>query len=116
MDWTPKVSVIIATHNNVKTIGNCIDSLFSRTFTDIEAIVVDVNSTDGTKDLLLKMAAEDARITFLADSKGSLGHARNTGMDHARAPYIIFADPKGYFHNDGIEFLCLHLDHILLTT
>lgn len=56
---TPKVSVIIATHNNVKTIGNCIDSLFSRTFTDIEAIVVDVNSTDGTKDLLMEMAAED---------------------------------------------------------
>ena len=31
---------------------------------------MDVNSTDGTKDLLLKMAAEDVRITFLADSKG----------------------------------------------
>ena len=110
MDCRPKVSVIIATHNNVETIENCIDSLFSKRFAEIEVIVVDVNSTDGTKDLLLKMAAEDARITFLADSKGSLGHARNTGMDHARAPYIIFADPEGYFHNDGIEFLCLHLD------
>ena len=110
MDCTPKVSVIIATHNNVETIENCIDSLFSRTFSDIEVIVVDVNSTDGTKDLLLKIATEDDRISFLADSKGSIGHAKNVGMDHARAPYIVFADPEGYFHNDGIEYLCLHLD------
>ncbi|WP_207637311.1 glycosyltransferase family 2 protein [Oribacterium sp. NK2B42] len=107
---TPKVSVIIATHNNVKTIGNCIDSLFSRTFTDIEAIVVDVNSTDGTKDLLMEMAAEDDHIIFLADSMGSIGHAKNIGMDHARAPYIIFADPEGYFRQNAIEFLCIHLD------
>lgn len=107
---TPKVSVIIATYNNVKTIGNCIDSLFSRTFTDIEAIVVDVNSTDGTKDLLMEMAEEDDHIIFLADSMGSIGHAKNVGMDHARAPYIIFADPEGYFRRNAIEFLCLHLD------
>lgn len=107
---TPKVSVIIATHNNVKTIGNCIDSLFSRTFTDIEAIVVDVNSTDGTKDLLMEMAEEDDHIIFLADSMGSIGHAKNIGMDHSRAPYIIFADPEGYFRRDAIEFLYLHLD------
>ncbi len=31
-------------------------------------------------------------------------------MDHARAPYIIFADPEGYFRQNAIEFLCLHLD------
>ena len=110
---TPKVSVIIATHNNVKTIGNCIDSLFSRTFTDIEAIVVDVNSTDGTKDLLMEMAAEDDHIIFLADSMGSLGHAKNIGMDHARASYIVFADPEGYFRRDAIEYLCLHLDEAI---
>ncbi len=107
---TPKVSVIIATHNNVKTIGNCIDSLYSRTFKEIEVIVVDVNSTDGTKDLLMEMAAEDDHIIFLADSMGSIGHAKNIGMDHARAPYIVFADPEGYFRRDAIEFLCLHLD------
>ena len=107
---TPKVSVIIVTHNNVKTIGNCIDSLFSKTFKEIEAIVVDVNSTDGTKDLLMEMAAEDDHIIFLADSMGSIGHAKNIGMDHSRAPYIIFADPEGYFRRDAIEFLYLHLD------
>lgn len=106
----PKVSVIIATHNNVETIGECIDSIWSRSFSEIEVIVVDVNSTDGTKDLLSEMSAEDHQIIFLADSMGSMGHARNIGMDHARAPYIIFADPEGYFSRDAIEYMCLELD------
>ena len=106
----PKVSVIIATHNNVETIGECIDSIWSRSFSEIEVIVVDVNSTDGTKDLLSEMSAEDHQIIFLADSIGSMGHARNVGMNHARAPYIIFAESEGYFSSDAIEYMFLELD------
>ncbi len=73
----PKVSVVIATHNNAKKIGACIDSLWNGGFSEFEVIAVDVNSTDGTKDILAKMAAEEEQITFLADSMGSMGHARN---------------------------------------
>ena len=110
MDERLKVSVIIATHNNADTIGNSIDSIWSRSFRDMEVIVVDVNSTDGTKDLLLEMAAEDPQVTFLADGMGSLGHARNMGLDHARAPYIVFADPDGYFRSNALEYMSLMLD------
>ncbi|MCR4746132.1 MAG: glycosyltransferase family 2 protein, partial [Lachnospiraceae bacterium] len=106
----PKVSVIIATHNNAATIENCIESLWSRNFSDIEVIAVDVNSTDGTKDILSEMAANDDQIIFLADSLGSMGHARNMGMSHARAPYIIFADPDGFFSKDAIEYMYLELE------
>ncbi len=106
----PKVSVIIATHNNVDTIGECIDSIWSRIFSEIEVIVVDVNSIDGTKNLLSELSSENYQITYLADSMGSMGHARNMGMDYARAPYIIFADPEGFFSRDAIEYLCLELD------
>ncbi|MBQ9590187.1 MAG: glycosyltransferase family 2 protein [Butyrivibrio sp.] len=71
---------------------------------------MDVNSTDGTKDILSEMAAEDDQITFLADSMGSMGHARNIGMAHVKAPYIIFVNPEGYFSRDAIEYMCLELD------
>lgn len=105
MNNKPKVSIIIATHNSVETIEECIDSIFRLSFSEIEVIAVDVNSTDGTKDLLFDMAAEDERIVFLADSIGSMGHAKNVGLDHARAPYVVFADPKGYFYKDAIGFM-----------
>ena len=94
----PKVSVIIATHNHAATIGDCIDSIWSRSFTGVEVIVVDVNSTDSTKEMLLEMAEDDAQVTFLADGMGSLGHARNMGMNHARAPYIMFLEPEDVLH------------------
>ncbi len=83
MNTKPKVSVVIATHNNSETIEECIESLWNGRFNDIEVIAVDVNSTDGTKDILSEMAAEDDRIIFLADSLGSMGHARDMGMSHA---------------------------------
>ena len=103
----PKVSVIIVTHNNVDSIGECIDSIWSRSFSEIE---VDVNSTDGTKDLLSELSAEDHQITYLADSIGSMGQARNIVMNHARAPYIIFSNSEGYFSRDAIEYMCLEFD------
>ncbi len=102
--------MVIATHNNAKNIGACIDSLWNGGFSEFEVIAVDVNSTDGTKDILAKMAAEEEQITFLADSLGSIGHAKNIGMDHARAPYIIFADPDGFFYKDAIEYMCHKLE------
>ncbi|WP_026503795.1 glycosyltransferase family 2 protein [Butyrivibrio sp. NC3005] len=102
MNTKPKVSVIIATHNNSETIRECIDIIWSRSFSEIEVIVVDVNSTDGTKDVLSEITAEDHQITYLADSIVSMGHAR--------APYIIFAEPEGYFSSDAIEYMFLELD------
>ena len=102
--------MVIATHNNSENIEECIESLWNGRFSEIEVIAVDVNSTDGTKDILSEMAAEEDQITFLADSMGSMGHAKNMGMNYARAPYIIFADPDGYFSKDAIEYMCLELD------
>lgn len=107
---TPKVSVVIATHNSADHIGNCIDSLYSRYFSDVEIIVVDVNSTDGTKELLEQMSSEDEKITYMSDRMGSLGHARNVGMNHARAEYIVFIEPEDVLHRDALEYMSNALD------
>lgn len=106
----PKVSVIIATHNSVDDIGNCIDSVWSREFSDVEVIAVDVNSTDGTKDLLAEFSARDEQVKFLVDSMGSMGHAKNLGLDHARAPYVIFVEPEDELHRNALEYMSLKLD------
>ena len=110
MTNNPKVSVIIATHNDVEQIGNCVDMIWSRSFADVEVIVVDVNSTDGTKELLAEMASEDENITYLSDGMGSMGHARNMGMNHARAPYIMFLEPEDVLHKDALEYMANALD------
>ena len=93
----PKVSVIIATHNNVDTVENCIDSIWSREFADVEVVVVDVNSTDGTKDLLAQMEV----IT-------EYGNAAFHTVDVNNGTADGYA--RGYYHNkfdsaSGVLFL-----------
>ena len=106
----PKVSSVIATHNNKNNIEGCIDSLSSCSFSDIEIIAVDVNSADGTKGLLEQMADENENIIYLSDGMGSMGHARNIGMDRARADYIMFVEPDDVIKKNAFEYMSSSLD------
>lgn len=110
MSERPKVSIIIATQNNEPVIGNCLESIWSREFSGVEVIAVDLNSTDGTKELLAEIASEDEQVTFLADSMESFGHAKNMGMNRARGEYILFMDPGDEFYKDALEYMCHKLD------
>ena len=102
-----KVSVIMPLYNAKDYVCHCLDSILSQPFSEIEVIVVDVLSTDGTKDLVAETAREDDRVVFLADSYASLGRARNIGIDHARAPYIVFVEPEDYIDGDMLGYLYL---------
>ena len=106
----PKVSVIIATSNSADHIEECLGSVYDQTLKEVEIIVVDVNSTDGTKEILEEERISDDRVVFMADGLGSLGHARNIGLDHARAPYVIFVDPDDRLDSEMLEQLCFSLD------
>ena len=106
----PKVSVIVATHNNMDHLGECLDSILSRQMQEIEVIIVDVNSTDGTKDYIEDSREADNRIVFLADSLGSMGHAKNKALKYARAEYVVFVEPDDYICDDMLEYLYLQME------
>ncbi len=112
MNQPPQVSVIIATHNNAEHIEECLNSIFHQTLQAFEVIVVDVNSVDGTKEFLLDAAGKDTRVTFLTDGMGSLGHAKNTGFNHARAPYVLFVEPDDYIEQDMLEQLFSYMEEM----
>lgn len=106
----PQISVIIAASNNAEHIGECLDSILCQSFQTVEVIVVDVCSTDGTKEILAELAKEDDRVVFLADSMKSKGHAKNMGMNHARAPYLLFVEPEDYLYRNSLEYMSKGLD------
>lgn len=85
-----KVSVIIPVYNGEKTIQRCLDSVINQTLSDIEIIVVNDGSTDGTLDIL--NGFDDERIKVITQENSGQGCARNTGMDTARGEYIGFVD------------------------
>lgn len=88
-----KVSVIIIAYNVQKYIGSAINSVISQTLDDIEIIVVDDKSTDGTFDIISKYAELDSRIKVIQHSENkSANIARLTGVENSEGEYVMFLD------------------------
>lgn len=85
----PLVSVIIPTYNRVKTVCEAIDSVLNQTYGNIEVIVVDDGSTDGTGDVL-KSRYGDAIQYIYQENQGT--PPRNVGIRQSKGEYIAFLD------------------------
>jgi len=87
---TPRLSVVIPARNALRWLPGAIASLGGRA--DIEVLVVDDGSTDGTGDYLRSIARSDSRIRPLASGGEGPAAARNRGIEAAQAPLIAFLD------------------------
>jgi glycosyltransferase involved in cell wall biosynthesis len=91
---SPLVSVIVPAYNAAAWLGDAVASLRAQTLTDIEIIVIDDGSSDGTLALAHTLARGDPRVRVLARDKASGGpsRARNDGMRGARGRFIALLD------------------------
>jgi glycosyltransferase involved in cell wall biosynthesis len=96
----PKISVIIPTYNRAHCVNDAIDSVLSQSFQDIEVIVVDDGSTDGTSEVL--RAYED-RLKVIRQSNGGVSAARNNGIRAARAEWIAFLDSDDTWEKNKLK-------------
>ncbi|AWV99995.1 glycosyltransferase family 2 protein [Arcticibacterium luteifluviistationis] len=99
---SPKVSVIIPLFNGEKYIEEAINSVLRQSFRDLELIIVDNGSTDGSR--LIADKFED-KIKLFIESKKGVATARNLGIKHAQGEYIAFLDQDDYFLPTAIEQL-----------
>ncbi len=96
-----KVSVIVPVYKVEDVITRCLDSLCRQSLKDIEIILVDDASPDRCGEICEEYAAKDARFTVIHHSENrGLSVARNTGIAHASADYLMFVDSDDYVHED----------------
>lgn len=95
------VSAIITTHNRIELLKRAIKSVYSQTYPNIELIVVDDASTDGTFDYCKKLPLQYIHIPK-SESKGG-NYARNQGIRAAKGEYIAFLDDDDYWLSTKIE-------------
>ncbi|MBQ8654981.1 MAG: glycosyltransferase [Clostridia bacterium] len=88
----PLISVIVPVYNGEAYIERCLASLLKQDAGDMEIIVVDDGSRDGTWALLERMAREDGRIRPVHQENAGVSAARNAALDICRGRYIRFAD------------------------
>jgi glycosyltransferase involved in cell wall biosynthesis len=95
------VSVLIGAYDNEPTLGRAIDSILAQTERDLELIVVDDGSTDGTAALV--DAVEDPRVRRLALPHMGISRSLNAGLAEARAPVVAIQDADDWSEPERLE-------------
>ncbi len=94
------VSVIVPVYNVIDYLEPCLNSLKDQTLENIEIIVVDDGSTDGSGDICDKFAENDPRFRIIHKKNEGLSAARNDGLDIARGQYTMFVDGDDWVEPD----------------
>lgn len=101
--FAPFISVIVPVYNCAAYVDRCLESILAQSYRNIEVIVVDDGSTDGSSDICKAYAAQDARVILVRQRNGGLSAARNTGLDRATGEYVAFVDGDDYIDHDMLE-------------
>ena len=100
-----KVSIIVAIYNSEKFLEKLILSIINQTYENIEVILVDDGSPDGSGAICDKYAAADARIKVLHKPNGGCCDARNKGLELVTGDFLTIIDGDDWLEPDYVEYL-----------
>lgn len=99
------LSVIVPVYNVKPYLSKCINSIISQTYKNIEIILVDDGSTDGSGEICDKYSMHNSRIKVIHKKNGGLASARNAGIDVAKGDFLGFVDSDDWIESDMYEEL-----------
>lgn len=99
------VSVIVPVYNVASLLDRCLRSICGQTYRDLEIILVDDGSNDGSGQICDEWASRDRRVLSLHKSNGGLSDARNYGIERASGDYLMFIDSDDYVSDKLVELL-----------
>jgi glycosyltransferase involved in cell wall biosynthesis len=99
----PLVSIIICVYNGERYLGLTLDSVLSQTYANIEILIVNDGSKDGSQEIIEKYAAGDARIRWFSRANSGLPACRNFAFASAKGEWIAVIDQDDLCYPDRIE-------------
>ena len=100
-----QVSIIIPVYNVDNYLSRCIESVVNQSYANIEIIIVDDGSTDGSACICDCWAMKDSRIIVVHQTNGGLSSARNAGLELAHGDYVMFVDSDDSIDTSMVERL-----------
>lgn len=100
-----KVSVIVPVYNTKLYLKKCIYSILSSTYKNLQVILIDDGSTDGSSEICDYFSIKDKRIEVFHQCNKGVSVARNLGIEKAKGEYITFVDSDDYIDSKLIEYL-----------
>lgn len=94
------ISLIIPCYNAESTISKCLDSVISQSYKNLEIIIINDGSTDGTYAIINQFQDKDSRIIIINQENSGVSKARNEGIKAASGKYICFVDSDDWVEKD----------------
>lgn len=100
-----RYSVIVPVYNGEETIGRCLDSLLNQHYDDMEILLINDGSTDGTDAICSQYEKMYSEIHYFSKENGGVSSARNVGLKNAIGRYILFVDSDDYVSGNYFDAL-----------
>ena len=100
---SPKVSVIVPVHNAQATLSRCINSIIHQEYTDLELLLIDDGSTDGSGAICDEFASQDERVMVVHKENSGVSDSRNLALSRARGVYLQFVDSDDWITPDATK-------------
>lgn len=115
------ISIIVPIYNSSRFLDNCIRSVVSQTYSDIELLLINDGSTDNSKDICDYWANNDNRVRVINQSNAGVSVARNRGLSEANGEFIMFLDSDDAIKEDTCSRLLkyqqeVHADCVIFGT
>lgn len=101
------VSIIVPIYNKEKYLKECLKSIETQSYSNIEILLIDDGSTDSSLLICEEHKKADQRIKIFTKANGGVSETRNYGLCKANGEYIAFVDPDDYIDIRYIEMLVL---------
>lgn len=106
----PLISAIVPVYNSEKYLRRCLDSLVGQTYQNLEIILIDDGSKDGSGTICDEYAAKDSRVVCVHQPNGGVSKARNEGLSLAHGDYYSFPDSDDYLEPDTYTYLLQRME------
>jgi len=103
------ISVIVPVYNVEKYLSKCVESILGQSYQNLEILLIDDGSTDGSGKICDEYAARDSRIKVFHQQNNGPAEARNIGLQKVTGKYIALIDSDDYIKKDFITELYSHL-------
>lgn len=99
------ISVIVPVYNVAQYLSQCVSSILSQDYGDLEVILIDDGSTDPSGEICDQYAAKDSRVRVIHQKNGGAAAAKNAGLRLAAGEYLAFVDSDDYLEPGAYGFL-----------
>ncbi len=104
-----KISVIVPVYNKEKYLCQCIDSILGQTYSDLDVVLVDDGSTDGSGEICDRYAKQDKRVRVIHQKNAGSTAAVLRGLEEAEGTYYVFIDSDDYVSKEMLKEMAEHL-------